>query len=147
MSEQPEVIRKYSNGEITVVWRPAKCIHVAYCWKELVAVFNPRKRPWVDINGASSERIMEQVDRCPSGALTYYKNDSTKTDDKPEGKIVKTQVEFFKGGPLLVHGAVNVKLADGSFMNKVGSVAFCRCGQSKNQPFCDGTHVKTGFDK
>lgn len=66
--------RKYTNGEITVHWDATKCIHAAKCVMTLPEVFNARKRPWVDINGASTERIIETVKLCPSGALTYSKN-------------------------------------------------------------------------
>ncbi|ANH81410.1 hypothetical protein A8C56_10820 [Niabella ginsenosidivorans] len=60
----------YSNDQITVVWKPELCQHSTRCWKELPAVFDPKVRKWVNADGASAERIMEQVHRCPSGALT-----------------------------------------------------------------------------
>lgn len=64
----------YSNGEITVVWKPELCQHSAICFKGLPEVFDPRIKKWVNPNGASSERIIEQVKKCPSGALTYFLN-------------------------------------------------------------------------
>lgn len=69
--EKKGITKEYSNGEITVVWKPNTCIHSTLCWKELGKVFKPRSRPWVDMDGADSETIKSQVDRCPSGALTY----------------------------------------------------------------------------
>jgi uncharacterized Fe-S cluster protein YjdI len=71
---EKELIREYSNGEVTVVWKPYICMHAKYCWKELPEVFNPNARPWVNADGASSERIVLQVKRCPSGALSYFHN-------------------------------------------------------------------------
>ncbi len=65
---------KYSNGEVTVVWKPGTCIHSTICWKGLIQVFNPSQRPWININGATTERIIEQVKKCPSGALSYFLN-------------------------------------------------------------------------
>lgn len=62
--------KKYSNGVITVLWEPDKCIHSAICFRGLPQVFDPRKRPWVDISGAEDERIIDQVNKCPSGALS-----------------------------------------------------------------------------
>ncbi|HEU4576335.1 MAG TPA: (4Fe-4S)-binding protein [Chitinophagaceae bacterium] len=66
----------YSNGEITVVWKPEICQHSTLCWKGLIEVFNPKERPWVKIDGATTERIVEQVKKCPSGALSFFYNDS-----------------------------------------------------------------------
>jgi len=68
---------KYSNEEITVVWKPSLCQHSSICWKGLITVFNPNEKPWINMNKASSERIMEQVKKCPSGALSYFMNEGT----------------------------------------------------------------------
>lgn len=72
--------KHYTNGEITVVWRPALCRHSTICWKGLLNVFDPGKRPWIDMQGSSSERIIGQVTKCPSAALTFFRNDE-KTGD------------------------------------------------------------------
>jgi len=64
----------YSNGDITVLWQPDLCKHSTLCWKGLIEVFNPKERPWINMDGASSEKIIEQVKKCPSGALSYYLN-------------------------------------------------------------------------
>ena len=69
-----DITKEYTNGEITIVWKPAICAHSTICWKGesgLSEVFDPEKRPWIDPEGASSERIMAQIDKCPSGALSY----------------------------------------------------------------------------
>ena len=62
--------KEYSNGELTVIWKPDRCMHSANCWKGLIHVFDPRKRPWINIEGADSETIVKQVTQCPSGALS-----------------------------------------------------------------------------
>jgi len=66
--------KKYTNGEVTVVWKPKTCIHSTLCWKGLIEVFNPRESPWIKMDGTSTEKIIEQVKKCPSGALSYYMN-------------------------------------------------------------------------
>ncbi len=66
--------REYTNGEVTIVWKSDVCKHSTNCWKSLPAVFNPQKRPWVDMQGAATLAIIEQVEKCPSGALSYYMN-------------------------------------------------------------------------
>jgi putative redox protein len=65
----------YSNDEITVVWKPEFCQHAARCWQQLPEVFDYKKKQWINPNGASSEKIIEQVKKCPSGALSFYYND------------------------------------------------------------------------
>ena len=72
------ITKKYSNGEVTVVWKPALCIHSSICWKNetgLPEVFNPMEKPWIKMENATSERIAEQVKKCPSGALSFYFNE------------------------------------------------------------------------
>ncbi len=66
--------RSYTNGEITVFWKPEKCWHAAACVSNLPKVFDVKRRPWVDINAAPSEEIARVVELCPSGALTYEWN-------------------------------------------------------------------------
>lgn len=66
--------KEYSNGEVTVVWKPDKCIHSAICAKGLPKVFKPRERPWIVIDAAPTETLVNQIKQCPSGALSYYMN-------------------------------------------------------------------------
>ncbi|OJW79097.1 MAG: (4Fe-4S)-binding protein [Bacteroidetes bacterium 46-16] len=72
-----ELVKQYSNGEITVVWKPGMCAHSKKCWTGLVEVFDPKKKPWIDMQGASTARIIEQVRECPSGALDFFSNDKS----------------------------------------------------------------------
>lgn len=75
-----EIVKHYTNAEVTVVWKPNLCIHSTNCFQGLLQVFNPSKRPWVNMQGASSEKIIEQVKQCPSQALSYFMNqDKNKT--------------------------------------------------------------------
>ncbi len=66
--------KHYTNGDITVVWKPDICQHSTLCWRQLLQVFDPRKHPWVNMEGADSETIIAQVERCPSGALSWFRN-------------------------------------------------------------------------
>ena len=75
---------KYANDEITVLWKPAFCQHSTRCWKQLPQVFNPSIKKWIDPSGAPTERVAEQVKRCPSGALIFlYPTDQTRKPDQP----------------------------------------------------------------
>jgi uncharacterized Fe-S cluster protein YjdI len=61
--------REYTNGEVTVIWQPKKCVHSGICARGLRPVFDPKRRPWIDLSKAASEEIKAQVAECPSGAL------------------------------------------------------------------------------
>jgi uncharacterized Fe-S cluster protein YjdI len=138
------ITKKYSAGDLTVIWKPDQCIHSTVCWKGLKEVFNPKSRPWINMEGADSNRIMEQVARCPSGALSYSLKNSIATPESEQEEIT-TLVEAMKNGPLMIYGNITVKHADGTETRKSKVTAFCRCGSSANKPFCDGTHIKIGF--
>ena len=141
MSTQ-EKIKEYSNEEITVVWKPNTCIHSEKCWRGLGSVFNPKGRPWINIDGASAEALMAQIDQCPSGALSYRKKGENQADET----AATLSIEAAKDGPLLVKGNFELKNSDGTESNQNKITALCRCGASANKPFCDGAHKKVGFE-
>ncbi|WP_395049957.1 (4Fe-4S)-binding protein [Flavobacterium sp.] len=66
--------KEYTNGEVTVVWQSGKCIHSGNCVKNNPDVFQPKEQPWIKIDASSTEKIIEAVQKCPSGALTFFKN-------------------------------------------------------------------------
>lgn len=135
-----EKIKEYSKDDVTVVWQPHKCIHSANCWRGLPKAFNPKEKPWINLENVTSEEIMEQVLKCPSGAL------SIKSESEGESESVETATEIvvIKNGPLMVKGSLSIKHKDGKEESQK-EVYLCRCGQSTNKPFCDGTHKKCGF--
>jgi uncharacterized Fe-S cluster protein YjdI len=65
-----DITKHYSNGEITIVWKPSKCIHSGICFRGLPQVFDPRIRPWIRIENAETDEVVAQVAKCPSGALS-----------------------------------------------------------------------------
>lgn len=67
-------IHEYSNGEITVIWQPDLCMHAGICVQMLPKVYRPKERPWVNIENATTKQLIEQVNCCPSGALSYRMN-------------------------------------------------------------------------
>lgn len=133
--------KEYTNGEVTIVWKPDLCIHSANCVRGLPGVFDTKKRPWIDAEGAPTSAIVEQVQKCPSGALTTYltknKMNAESTDE--------IKITLAKNGPILVNGNIELKDAGGNVINTGKACALCRCGGSSNKPFCDGTHNKIGF--
>lgn len=139
--DKMEIIKNYSNTDITVVWKPNTCIHAKHCWKGLIQVFNPKNKPWINMEAATTNRIKKQVESCPSGALSYFSNELESKGDVQ----LDTKVETLQDGPILVYGTLQVTHADGTTEQKNKTTAFCRCGASNNKPYCDGEHIKIKF--
>ncbi len=133
--------KRYTHEDLTVIWKPALCIHSAICFHGLPHVFNPAERPWVKPTAASANEIIAQVKKCPSGALTY-ETKQTKISTM-ENTETNTRITVADKGPYLVKGNFVMVDKDGNEEIKEGSIALCRCGASKNKPFCDASHRKT----
>ena len=69
-------IHKYTNGVVTILWQPELCKHSGRCFHGLPEVFKPKEKPWITPGGSTTEKIIAQVKRCPSGALGYVMNDA-----------------------------------------------------------------------
>ena len=69
-----DIKKEYTNGEVTVVWQSGKCIHSGNCVRNNPEVFQPKEKPWIKIDASTSDKIIETVKKCPSGALSFYKN-------------------------------------------------------------------------
>jgi len=141
--------KKYTNGEITVFWYPKKCIHATHCYRELIDVFNPRKRPWINMNGAPTDEIIRVVKLCPTQALSYqYNKDMEQEEQAAESFVAEESVaeaRVMKDGPLLLKGDFRLFDTEGSELKHQKITSICRCGASNNLPFCDGMHRKIGY--
>lgn len=122
--------KEYSNNEITVIWQPDLCIHSTICAQGLPKVFDPERRPWIDLDQAETKDIVEQVRKCPSGAL------SIKEEKKEPPQL---QVRLMAGGPVIIKGSCQITDEQGN-TSQTTNVAFCRCTKSQNLPYCDGSH-------
>ena len=137
-----EIVKEYPHGDFVVVWKPKTCIHSGICVKTLPEVYKPEEKPWISPEKASIDALKAQIDKCPSGALTYYtKGENTQASQSTSA----TKVEVASGGPLLVQGEIEITHADGQVERKKRTTAFCRCGASQNKPFCDGSHKQVDF--
>jgi uncharacterized Fe-S cluster protein YjdI len=145
----PKETFKYSNNDITVVWKPNMCMHSTLCWTGLQEVFNPKERPWIKIEGSTTEKIIEQVKKCPSGALSYFMNDLSPNEPAVDKLVSETtpvtRVQVTPNGPYILNTECLIVHSDGREETRAGKLALCRCGASANKPFCDGTHKKVGF--
>lgn len=139
-----DITKHYSNGEVTIVWQPALCIHSKKCWQGLPEVFNPTEKPWVKPSGADTETIVSQVNKCPSGALSHFMNADVPAEEGTQA-VVENIVEVSANGPLLIYGNITIKDAAGNETKKHKVTALCRCGASANKPYCDGSHKKIDF--
>lgn len=128
----------YRGQDIVVTYDLRRCIHAAECLRALPDVFDTSKRPWVQPNQASADEVAEAVLRCPSGALHFERLDGGAGETSPAGNTVTVSAD----GPLYVHGAIEVVTHEGVTLLEDTRAAFCRCGASKNRPFCDNSHLE-----
>ncbi len=135
----PDRRHSYAGKQITIHDNRGICAHAGYCTDNLSSVFRMGEEPWIEPDGAAVEAIIEVVKKCPSGALGYS-IDETEFRHSQQGP----EIVVIKDGPYRVGG---VELTDQPLGQGVtsGRYTLCRCGGSKNKPFCDGSHWSTGF--
>jgi CDGSH-type Zn-finger protein/uncharacterized Fe-S cluster protein YjdI len=131
----------YDGAEADVHWDGRLCIHIGECGRAKNDLFVSGRQPWCQPDQVSPDEVAEVVNRCPTGALTYER----KEGGAGEAADAENVVSVMYNGPLYVRGDLRV---DGAAedMSGVGfRAALCRCGQSKNKPFCDNSHEEAGF--
>lgn len=131
-----EQVSTYSGKSIEIVYDRKLCIHAAECGRGSSALFDARKDPWCDPNAVPADEAADIVSRCPTGALTA-RRDGIVVEADPERNVVTVSPD----GPLYVHARLEIEGRDASPVR----VALCRCGASKNKPFCDNAHKEVGF--
>lgn len=131
-------IQRYEGKEITIIFDPARCIHSARCVNGLPRVFMAnRSGPWIDPQGAAAEEIAALIGHCPSGALRFLRNDGGAEEPRPGANVIRIQPD----GPLQLHAdfCINNR-RDASYR-----ASLCRCGASRHKPYCDNSHLSSGF--
>jgi CDGSH-type Zn-finger protein/uncharacterized Fe-S cluster protein YjdI len=139
--EDKEKLKRYYNDEIDVFYSRERCIHFAACVRGLPSVFNTSVRPWIKVENSDPDMVAEVVLRCPTGALHYERKDGGVQESTPE----KNTITIAKDGPLYVKGDVTLVAPDGTVLLEDTRIALCRCGESKNKPFCDNSHQEINF--
>ncbi|HEV2140210.1 MAG TPA: (4Fe-4S)-binding protein [Candidatus Dormibacteraeota bacterium] len=130
----------YRGGHIEVSFDLDICIHVGECLRGEPKVFKLERRPWVLPDDGDADVVARVVEMCPSGALQYRR-----LDGKPEEQHnSRTTVTPMRDGPLLVVGEIQVTREDGT-VETLPRASLCRCGDSKVKPFCDNSHLTSGF--
>ena len=132
-------LESYAGPGITIHDNRSVCVHAARCTDGLDTVFKYGQQPWIDPAGSQPQKIVETVRRCPSGALTY-----TIDGVAPKAEQWPASITVMKDGPYAVLGVelLGVEFAQGVTRERY---TLCRCGASKNKPFCDATHAEIGF--
>lgn len=127
----------YLGKGITIHDNRSICAHAAFCTNELASVFRYGQKPWIDADGASVEAIVELVHKCPSGAISYSLPDAGGPDlERPPSVFAAPR------GPYVVKGGCELEGVSWAQGASQEHFTLCRCGGSKNKPFCDGTHGK-----
>lgn len=130
----------YQTGKITIHDNRSICAHAGHCSDRLGSVFKYQSEPWIDPAGGAVGAIVESVRKCPSGALSYTLDGVEGGEPRREPAITVT-----KDGPYAVVGSAQLLEQSWAQGASTEHYTLCRCGASKNKPFCDGTHWSIGF--
>ena len=111
------------------------------------------------MSGGTTQQIIDIVNECPTNALMFMWNDPAKNAKEISQKVVRNlsveqvadygiepvKIQVMPNGPVLVSGNFQMLDSDDNEIKSMKMVSLCRCGHTKEQPFCDGTHFKVGF--
>ncbi len=130
----------YAGEKITIFDNRSICAHAGVCTDNLSSVFRMKQEPWVDPDAASIDEIIAIIQKCPSGALSYTLKDVAVSE-----KNYKTGIFVAQNGPYVVSGCPDLKISKWAEGASQQQYTLCRCGVSKNKPFCDGSHWSIEF--
>ena len=139
MSEKKVVT--YPGATTDVRWDGRLCIHIGECGRATNDLFVGGRQPWCQPDSVSAGETVDVVKRCPSGALTYDRKDGGGAEAAESENVVSVMYN----GPLYVRGDLDVDGAADDMPGVRFRAALCRCGQSKNKPFCDNSHEAANF--
>ncbi|GAA6209752.1 CDGSH iron-sulfur domain-containing protein [Cognatishimia sp. WU-CL00825] len=123
----------YAGQDVSVSYNPLLCSHAAQCGKLAKHIFNPAEKPWVQPDKGTVDEVKEVVAACPSGALALA------DVDPPHLMPDRVQIQIEENGPYWVLDVTAPVPPQAENMSEQKFV-LCRCGQSGNKPYCDGTH-------
>lgn len=134
-------VTKYPGKSADVSWQGGLCIHIGECGRAKGELFVGGRQPWCQPDVASDDEVQEVIMRCPTGALSVEFADGT----RPETASPKNTINVAYNGPLFVRGELEIDGAPADAPGLKFRAALCRCGHSKNKPFCDNSHEAAGF--
>jgi len=136
----PDKLDTHVGKKITIHDNRGVCAHARFCTDNSPAVFNVKNEPWIDPDADDPEKTARTIRMCPSGALSYTKDGVLHKDRDREPAITVS-----KNGPYYVVGDIESKDPTGSKPESKEHYTLCRCGASKNKPFCNGAHWDINF--
>jgi hypothetical protein len=107
-------------------------------------VFDIKARPWINLENADPEAVAEVVRHCPSGALLYELENGQTENDVTQDEV--PTIRAWRNGPLRVRGSVTIQNKNSETVFEGNRVSLCRCGASRNKPFCDNSHQLIKFE-
>jgi CDGSH-type Zn-finger protein len=137
----PDRREDYRAGDLTIHDNRGLCAHAGHCTARLAAVFREDDEPWIDPAGAKAKAVVDTIKRCPSGALSWSVKGVEARDAKRPPRVVVS-----KDGPYCIEGGIELLGAEFGAGASREHYCLCRCGASKNKPFCDGSHWDVKFD-
>jgi CDGSH-type Zn-finger protein/ferredoxin len=128
----------YVGKELTIHDNRSTCAHAGFCTKHSPNVFNVTREPWIDPDRDPAAKTIDTIKMCPSGALSYTLNNVLHRD-----QVRAPCIQVTKNGPLFVVGGPELRGEARPLSSE--HYTLCRCGASKNKPFCDGSHYRARF--
>lgn len=130
-------IETAEGRDITVSFDGSRCIHARRCVMGEPGVFRANvEGPWIVPDAADAEAVLRVALNCPSGAITVRRHDGGAEEGPPRTNAIQVR----ENGPLAVHADLTIE-GHGSMFR----ATLCRCGLSRNKPFCDNSHIEGGF--
>lgn len=133
---EDEIIQRYEGEDVTIVFNRSICAGASNCVRNFPSIYKNASEDWIHPDGASVEKVKNSVKQCPSGALFYELAGESPNEDYEGYKIT-----IIKNGPMNVSGKVDLHVDKWSTNANPQKYSLCRCGASRNKPFCDYTHA------
>ena len=135
--------KAYEGSEVTIHDNRGICAHAAHCIHDLSSVFKKDARPWIETDGADTDAVVQLAKKCPSGAITVTRNgERLDVDDSS----IEASIVIDAGGFYSVHGGITLNVGEELAPPITTRYTLCRCGASKNKPYCDGSHYNLDSD-
>jgi CDGSH-type Zn-finger protein/uncharacterized Fe-S cluster protein YjdI len=137
-TKSPEAAVEEAHGKnLLLRFEGKRCIHSRHCVLDAPDVFLANvKGPWLHPDAMRTEDLVAVAHECPSGAITYERTDGGPQESAPQVNVANTR----ENGPIAIHADITLE-GHGKMMR----ATLCRCGASKNKPFCDSSHHEINF--